>query len=111
MRSRVALVALLATAIATVLLFTAAGSAPAARSCGTLRNHVHTQTFRYTVKVTTGSVSCTTARTVLGRFIRAHGRTRGWACRNVGQGTSCHDASSRKVIRAYYRGTTGDESP
>jgi hypothetical protein len=125
MRSRLALVALLATAVATALLLSAAaGSVPAARGCGELRVRSGTNTTaHYAIKVAKGSVSCTTARTVLSRFIRTNRRSRGWDCRNGGHGTSWAEACGspyhslfdnfrdrdfRKVIKSYYRGTTGD---
>jgi hypothetical protein len=125
MRSRLPVVAVLAAGIAAALLLTA-GSAPAARSCGSLRVRTGTNTTaHYAIKVSKGSVTCSTAHRVLSRFIRTNRRSRGWDCRN-GHGTSWSEACGspyhslfdtfrdgdfRKVVKAYYRGTTGDESP
>jgi hypothetical protein len=123
---RLSLIAVLAVAVATVLVLAAAGSAPAARSCGTLRVRTGNLTSRYTIKVAKGSVSCPTARTVLVRFIRTNHRSSGWDCRNGTRGTgwseACgspyhslfdnfHDSSFQKVIKAYFLGRVGDKSP
>jgi len=126
MRRRLAVTAVLATIVSSALLLTAAGAAPAARSCGNLRERVGNRTLHYSITVAKGSVGCTTARSVLQHFIRTDRRSSGWDCRNGARGTSwseaCgspyhslfdtfRDSSFKKVIKAYYHGATGDKSP
>jgi hypothetical protein len=126
MRRRLAVIAVFAATASSAILLTAAGAAPAARSCGNLRERTGNRTLHYSITVAKGTVGCTTARTVLEHFIRTNRRTSGWDCRNGGHGTSWSEACGspyhslfdtfrernfKKVIKAYYRGSTGDESP
>ncbi|MCW3065992.1 MAG: hypothetical protein JWN32_3164 [Solirubrobacterales bacterium] len=119
-------IAVLAVVAASVLVLAAAGPAPAARSCGTVRERTGNLTSRYTIKVAKGSVSCASARRVLVHFIRTNRRSSGWDCRNGARGTSwseaCgspyhslfdtfRDSSFTRVIKAYYQGRSGDKSP
>jgi hypothetical protein len=109
MRRRVALLAVLAAAVSSVMLLATAGSAPAARGCGTLRVRVGNTTLRYSVRVTKGSVSCASAKLVMSRFVRAHRDPSGWSC-SGGFARDSRCSTPHRAVRADYLGRTGDMS-
>lgn len=108
MRRRIPLLTVLATILASGLLLATASFAPAARSCGTIRVPQGLSTVRYSIKVTSGSVACTTAKRVMSGFIHTGHRASGWTCHHgTAHGSRC-TAGSRRAVSAYYLGRTGD---
>jgi hypothetical protein len=109
MRRRIPLIAVIATVISSGLLLATAGAAPTARSCGTMRVRQGNTTLRYSVKVTKGSVSCTSAKLVIWRFVRTSRDPSGWSC-SGGWARDSRCKTSHRAVNASYLGRTGDMS-
>jgi hypothetical protein len=88
-----------------------AGSASArlpGRDCGSI--HVRAfngPLYRYTIRVISGHPGCTTAKTVLGNFMRVQKTARGWACfrghalQGQNWAAACATKSGVSTIHAY----------
>ena len=110
MRRRVPFLAVVATVLASGLLLATASFAPAARSCGVVRVVSSMSTARYSVRVTSGSVACSTATRVMGRFLRIGGKSAGWTCHHGSSHSARCTASAGREVRSTYLGRTGDMS-